>query len=239
MSIIFLMSTISCSVRLPFVLPNCISTLGYFLSGDFREKIQPLVCFESPLIFALSLTDEQTFFNSRTIFVMFIFSLSVPSLALPSALLKPLFSRQVYTRPSFFSCLLAWLSNKIIFNFLVFDPLYLWSFISCPLCLCFPAGLYWSRLANSHYFLHFLSLSLPASVNGLSSMSTNCHWNNNCGFGVFVNFCPFFLVLLLILLSFRAGFPCVPNRTLFSWLISKLLKIENIKLGLPCGSRWD
>lgn len=26
------------------------------------------------------------------------------------------------------------------------------------------------------------------------------------------------------------------NITLFSWLISKLVKIKNIKLGLPCGS---
>lgn len=56
--LIFLMSVTGCYVWLLFLLPNCISTLGYVLSGDFREKIQYLGHFEPLLIFVLSLTDE-------------------------------------------------------------------------------------------------------------------------------------------------------------------------------------
>lgn len=137
------MNTTSCYVWLFFLLPNCISTLGYFLSGDFREKIQYLVHFEWSLIFLLSLTDEQTFFHSSTVFPMFIFRMSFPSLAaqVHPAFLQPFFSPQVYTRPSMFGCLFPWLSNKRIFNFPVFYLVYLWSFIHCPLYLWFQGGL--------------------------------------------------------------------------------------------------
>lgn len=144
MSVIFLMSATSCSVRLLFLLPNCVSTLGYFLSGDFREKIQHLIHFESPLIFALSLTDEQTFFNSSTIFLMFVFRMSFPSLAapVPPALLSFL-SRSVQDLPSSVVYSLGFpIRSSLIFRSLIRfigEVLFLVPYVLS--LMCFPAGL--------------------------------------------------------------------------------------------------
>lgn len=46
-----------------------------------EKRVQYLVHFETSLIFVVSLTNEWAFFHSNTIFLMFIFRMSFPSLA--------------------------------------------------------------------------------------------------------------------------------------------------------------